>query len=48
MPSTCSTTPAAKFYVLAADGFAAIPRDAVWPACAAFLAEVCIRLADGP
>ena len=30
---------------LAADGFAAIPRDAVWPACAAFLAEVCIRLA---
>lgn len=28
--------------VLAPDGFASVPRDSVWPACLAFLAEACI------
>jgi class 3 adenylate cyclase/DNA-binding CsgD family transcriptional regulator/tetratricopeptide (TPR) repeat protein len=32
--------------VLAVDGFAAVPRDALWPACANFLAEVSIALGD--
>ncbi|MEY2553499.1 MAG: hypothetical protein QOC57_1359, partial [Ilumatobacteraceae bacterium] len=27
---------------LAPDGFAAIPRDSVWPACLAFIAEACV------
>jgi len=31
---------------LAADGFASIPRDSLWPACVAFLAEVCIAVDD--
>jgi len=35
-----------EFEALAGDGFAAIPRDAVWPACASFLAEVCVALRD--
>ncbi len=35
-----------EFEALAADGFASVPRDSVWPACATFLAEVCLRLGD--
>jgi len=35
-----------RFDALAADGFAAIPRDAVWPAALSFLADVCIALGD--
>ena len=34
------------FEELATDGFASVPRDAVWPGCASFLAEVCIALRD--
>jgi DNA-binding NarL/FixJ family response regulator len=32
--------------VLAPERFAAVPRDAVWPACAAFLADVCMAVHD--
>ena len=35
-----------EFVALAGDGFATIPRDAVWPACASFLADVCVTLRD--
>ena len=35
-----------EFEALAGDGFATIPRDAVWPACATFLADVCVALRD--
>ena len=35
-----------QFEALAADGFAGIPRDAVWPGVLAFLAEVCDALGD--
>jgi DNA-binding CsgD family transcriptional regulator/tetratricopeptide (TPR) repeat protein len=35
-----------EFEQLAADNFASVPRDSVWPACATFLAEVCLRLGD--
>ena len=28
--------------LLAPNGFAAIPRDSVWPACLTFLAEACV------
>ena len=35
-----------EFEALANDGFGTIPRDAVWPACATFLAEVCVALGD--
>lgn len=34
------------FEALAPDDFAVIPHDSVWPACAAFLAEVCDALGD--
>jgi DNA-binding CsgD family transcriptional regulator len=36
----------AAFEALAPDRFAAVPRDAVWPACLTFLAETCIALGD--
>ncbi len=35
-----------QFEALAPGGFRAIPRDSVWPACAAFLADVCVALDD--
>ncbi len=35
-----------EFEALAGDGFGTIPRDAVWPACASFLTEVCVALQD--
>ncbi len=35
-----------EFQALAANGFATIPRDAVWPACATFLADVCVAIHD--
>ena len=35
-----------EFAVLAADGFASIQRDSVWPACLAFICEVCAFLGD--
>ena len=35
-----------EFERLAADGFAAVPRDAMWPGWLAFLAEVCVALGD--
>jgi len=35
-----------EFEALAEDDFASVPRDSVWPACATFLAEVCLRLGD--
>ena len=31
---------------LAPGGFAAVPRDAMWPGCLTFLAEVCVALGD--
>ncbi len=34
------------FDSLAPDAFAAVPRDAVWPACLMFLAEMCVALED--
>lgn len=34
------------FDVLAADGFAAVPRDLVWPGAVSLLSEVCAGLAD--
>lgn len=34
------------FAVLSPDRFAAVPRDALWPACLAFLAETCLALGD--
>ena len=36
----------AQFETIAADGFGALPRDALWPATVSFLAEVCIAVAD--
>lgn len=36
-----------EFEALAADGFATIPRDAMWLAAIVFLAEVCARFGDG-
>jgi class 3 adenylate cyclase/DNA-binding CsgD family transcriptional regulator len=36
----------AVFDTLAPEGFAAVPRDAVWPASLTFLAETCIALRD--
>jgi DNA-binding CsgD family transcriptional regulator/tetratricopeptide (TPR) repeat protein len=36
----------AEFDRLAPDNFATVPRDVLWPACAAFLAEVCIAIGD--
>ncbi|OJX06726.1 MAG: hypothetical protein BGO72_00010 [Burkholderiales bacterium 70-64] len=38
----------AQFELLAADGFAAVPRDALWVASMAYLAEVCALLGDAP
>ena len=35
-----------QFDALAPDAFAAVPRDAVWPACLTFLAETCLALGD--
>ena len=35
-----------QFDELAADSFAAVPRDAMWPACLTFLAETCVALGD--
>jgi ATP/maltotriose-dependent transcriptional regulator MalT len=32
--------------LLAPNGFAAVPRDSVWPACLTFLAEACIACGD--
>jgi DNA-binding CsgD family transcriptional regulator/tetratricopeptide (TPR) repeat protein len=37
---------AALFADLAPASFATIPRDAMWPACLAFLAETCVALGD--
>jgi DNA-binding CsgD family transcriptional regulator len=37
---------AAVLHELAGDGFAAVPRDAMWPACLAYLAETCIAVGD--
>jgi DNA-binding CsgD family transcriptional regulator/tetratricopeptide (TPR) repeat protein len=37
---------AALFADLAPASFATIPRDAMWPACLAFLAEACVALGD--
>lgn len=37
---------AAVFGELARDDFAAVPRDALWPACLTYLAETCIALSD--
>ena len=34
------------FESLAADDFAAVARDAMWPTCLVFLSEVCVALAD--
>ena len=34
------------FDTLATDGFAAVPRNSMWPACLVFLAEVCVALGD--
>jgi ATP/maltotriose-dependent transcriptional regulator MalT len=34
------------FEQLAVDDFAALPRDALWPATVAFLAEICIAIGD--
>jgi class 3 adenylate cyclase/DNA-binding CsgD family transcriptional regulator len=36
----------AVFEELAADGFAAVPRDSIWPASLSFLAEACLALND--
>jgi DNA-binding CsgD family transcriptional regulator/tetratricopeptide (TPR) repeat protein len=36
----------ATFEALAADGFASVPRDAMWPTCLVFLSEVCVALGD--
>jgi predicted ATPase/DNA-binding NarL/FixJ family response regulator len=36
----------AEFSSLATDDFAAVPRDGLWPACIAYLAEVCAALGD--
>jgi len=36
----------AQFERLAADDFAAVPRDALWQTCLAYLAEVCAALGD--
>jgi len=38
----------AEFDAMAQDNFAAIPRDARWPACISYLAEVCACLDDAP
>jgi DNA-binding CsgD family transcriptional regulator len=38
----------AAFEALAADGFAAVPRDGLWAGCIAYLAEVCTFLDDAP
>ena len=35
-----------EFDHLASDDFASIPRDAMWPCCLTFLAEVCVGLGD--
>jgi DNA-binding CsgD family transcriptional regulator/tetratricopeptide (TPR) repeat protein len=35
-----------EFEALAEDGFAATPRDSVWPACLSFLADACVVLED--
>ena len=35
-----------EYAVLAADGFSTVPRDAIWPACLAFLSEVCVFIGD--
>jgi DNA-binding CsgD family transcriptional regulator len=35
-----------EFDALAPDRFRSIPRDALWPACATFLADVCVALGD--
>jgi DNA-binding CsgD family transcriptional regulator len=35
-----------EFERLAPDGFAAVPRDAMWPCCLSFLAETCVALGD--
>jgi DNA-binding CsgD family transcriptional regulator/tetratricopeptide (TPR) repeat protein len=35
-----------EFVTMSRDGFAAIPRDSMWPCCLTFLAEVCIALGD--
>ena len=35
-----------EFERLAPDGFAAVARDAMWPCCLSFLAEVCVALGD--
>jgi DNA-binding CsgD family transcriptional regulator len=35
-----------EFDAIAPDRFAAVPRDAVWPACLAFLADVCTSIGD--
>ncbi len=37
---------AVVFEALAPDGFAVVPRDAVWPASLTFLAETCVALGD--
>lgn len=37
---------AGAFAELAPDSFAAVPRDALWPACLAYLTETCVALAD--
>jgi DNA-binding NarL/FixJ family response regulator len=36
----------AEFEALAADGFAAVPRDGLWSSCIGYLAEVCSFLGD--
>jgi DNA-binding CsgD family transcriptional regulator len=36
----------AEFEALAADGFAAVPRDGLWPGCLGYLAEACAFLGD--
>lgn len=35
-----------EFGEMSADNFAAIPRDALWPGCITYLAEVCVYLQD--
>lgn len=37
---------ASMFNALSPDAFAAVPRDALWPACIAYLAETCVLLGD--
>lgn len=36
----------AEFEALAADDFALIPRDALWPGCLTYLTEICVYLND--